>query len=481
MKRPRSPLPLDKLLDKHRDRLPAVLLGRTIRPTVDGRYLHWDTVRRLDPPGDLNREEWWTGIKLSRRALARRIALRDARGRPFHFMLPDPVQEALHRIDSRAGGRIGMPDTVANPQTRNRFIVDSLIQEAVTSSQLEGASTTRAAAVRMLRAGRRPRDRSERMILNNYRAMRAVRDMKDAPLTAQAVLDLHVTLTADTLRDPAAAGRLQRPEDERVEVCDANEQVLHLPPPAEQLPDRLNEMVRFANRDADDGTFIHSVVRAVLLHFRLAFDHPFEDGNGRTARALFYWSMLHHDYRLFEFISISRFLKAAPAQYARAFLHVETDGNDLNLFHRASGGRDRACHRRARPVPGNPVPAGAAHRTHDRALDRLEPAPARAARPRRPAPGRRVHDPVPPDEPQHGVRHRPRRSLPARGTRAPRPAAGRPQDARLPHASRPRGPAQVAGLDCGDRFDSSGSRGPSGPSAFRRSSVIYRFHDLVQD
>lgn len=332
MKRPISPLPLDKLLDKHRDRLPAVLLGRTIRPTVDGRYLHWDTVRRLDPPGDLNREEWWTGIKLSRRALSRRIALRDARGRPFHFMLPDPVQEALHRIDSRAGGRIGMPDAVTNPQTRNRFIVNSLIQEAVTSSQLEGASTTRAAAVRMLRAGRRPRDRSERMILNNYRAMRAVRDMKGAPLTAQAVLDLHVTLTADTLRDPAAAGRLQRPEDERVEVCDANEQVLYLPPPAEQLPDRLNQMVRFANRDADDGAFMHPVVRAVLLHFWLAFDHPFEDGNGRTARALFYWSMLHHGYWLFEFISISRFLKEAPAQYARAFLHVETDGNDLTYF-----------------------------------------------------------------------------------------------------------------------------------------------------
>lgn len=91
-------------------------------------------------------------------------------------------------------------------------------------------------------------------------------------------------------------------------------------------------MVQFANRDADDGAFMHPVVRAVLLHFRLAFDHPFEDGNGRTARALFYWSMLHHDYRLFEFISISRFLKKAPAQYAQAFLHVETDGNDLTYF-----------------------------------------------------------------------------------------------------------------------------------------------------
>ena len=331
MKRPRSQLPLHELIARHSDRLPA-LMRHSFHPTVDGRYLHWDTLRRLDPPGDLSCEEWWTGIKLSRSGLFRQIPLRDARGRPFHFMLPDRVQEALHLIDSRAGGRIGMSDTVANRQTRDRFIVNSLIQEAITSSQLEGASTTRAAAMRMLRAGRRPRDRSERMILNNYRAMRAVRTMKDSPLTEDAVRDLHVTLTEDTLRDPAAAGRLQRPEDERVEVCDAQERVLYHPPPAEQLPGRLNEMVQFANRDADDGAFMHPVVRAIVLHFWLAFDHPFEDGNGRTARALFYWAMLHHDYWLFEFVSISRFLKAAPAQYARALLHTETDENDLTYF-----------------------------------------------------------------------------------------------------------------------------------------------------
>ena len=332
MKRPRSPLALEKLLDKHRDRLPTILTRHAFQPTVDGHYLHWDELRRRDPPGELSSEEWWTGIRLSRSSRSRGIPLADAHGRPFRFTLPDQVQEALHRIDSRAGGRIGMAETVVNRQTRDRFIVNSLIDEAITSSQLEGASTTRAAAARMIRAGRRPRDLSERMILNNYRAMQAVRTMKDSPLTAEAVLALHVTLTADTLRDPAAAGRLQRPEDDRVEVCDAYDQVLYHPPPAEQLPDRLNRMVRFANRDADDSAFIHPVVRAILLHFWLAFDHPFEDGNGRTARALFYWTMLRHDYWLFEFVSISRFLKKAPARYARAFLHTETDGNDLTYF-----------------------------------------------------------------------------------------------------------------------------------------------------
>ena len=332
MKRPAAPAPFRTLLERHSDRLPA-LVAHGVRPTVDGRYLHWDALRRRDPPTGLTRAEWWTGVKLSRVGLSRRLPLRDVRGRPFSFMLPDGVQEALHRIDSRAHGRIGIGDEVVNRETRDRFIIDSLIREAITSSQLEGAATTRAAATRMLRTGRSPRTRGERMILNNYRAMQAVREMKDRPLTAAAVLALHATVTRDTLGAPDAAGRLQLPDDARVKVVDArSEQVLHVPPPAETLPARMDAMVRFAEEGLGDGSFLHPVVRAIVLHFWLAYDHPFEDGNGRTARALFYWSMLRRGYWMVEFMSISRFLKDAPAQYARAFLHTETDGNDLTYF-----------------------------------------------------------------------------------------------------------------------------------------------------
>jgi len=77
---------------------------------------------------------------------------------------------------------------------------------------------------------------------------------------------------------------------------------------------------------------MHPVLRAILLRFWLAYDHPFVHGNGRTARALFYWSMLRQQYWLFEYISISEILLRAPAKYALAFLHTETDRNDLTYF-----------------------------------------------------------------------------------------------------------------------------------------------------
>ena len=77
---------------------------------------------------------------------------------------------------------------------------------------------------------------------------------------------------------------------------------------------------------------MHPAIRAIILHFWLAYDHPFIDGNGRTARALFYWLMLRHGYWLFEFISISEIILKAPVQYGEAFLYTETDQNDLTYF-----------------------------------------------------------------------------------------------------------------------------------------------------
>jgi Fic family protein len=64
----------------------------------------------------------------------------------------------------------------------------------------------------------------------------------------------------------------------------------------------------------------------------IGYEHPFEDGNGRTARALFYWSMLNRGYWMAEFLSVSRILKKAPMKYARSFLYTESDDEDLTYF-----------------------------------------------------------------------------------------------------------------------------------------------------
>jgi Fic family protein len=332
MKPPLTPPTINSLLqDVRRDRLPAILAAGGA-PALDGAYRHWDTLRHLTPPGDLDVREWWLGIKVARNGQLAPLPLTSADGTPYLLSMPDAAWEMVHIIDRRASGEIGTPDVVTTPESRNRYLVSSLIEEAITSSQLEGADTSRAVAKDMLRSGRAPRDRSERMITNNFRAMNAVRGWKHESLTPDRVLELHRIVTDGTLGDPAAAGRLQRPEDDRVVVSDrATGEARFVPPPADQLPRRLLEMCDFANGQPV-GRFLHPVVRSILVHLWLASDHPFEDGNGRTARALFYWSMLKHGYWLTEFLSISRILNRAPAKYARSFLYTETDDFDATYF-----------------------------------------------------------------------------------------------------------------------------------------------------
>jgi Fic family protein len=309
-------------------------IGAPVDPRTRERYLHWDKLRRLDPPDGLNSEQWWLQIKTAREFELREIPLTDSDGNRFRFGLPDSLLRSLHHIDQRCGGEVAMDEVVTSERRAGRrFLVNSLMEEAIRSSQLEGATTSRVVAKELLRSGRKPSDRSERMIVNNYRALRFMREEMNGALSPGSIFELHRIVTEGTLDDPLAAGRLQRPGEPRVAVFDRDDaEPIHVPPPAEQLPERIRLLCEFANENSEDGQFIHPVMRAVLLHFWLAYDHPFADGNGRTARILFFWAMHTRGYWLAEYLPISRLIRRAPAQYARAFMETETDQGDTTYF-----------------------------------------------------------------------------------------------------------------------------------------------------
>ena len=308
------------------------LLGRGIGPEVNGVYDHWDHVRHLSPPAGLDSESWWAGIKLARAGLERPIPLVDKEGEPFTLSLTGNMQRQLHFLDREAAGAIQASGLVDEGTARKRYLMRSLIEEAMTSSQLEGASTTRQIAKEMLSTGRAPRDRSEQMIHNNYAMMQSLRRLQGSPLSIDLILEIHRELMHDAMDDPSQAGRLRTAED-NVVVQDRLDPgiVLHVPPRAAELPQRLQDLCDFANAE-DEGEFLHPIVRAIAIHFQIGYDHPFCDGNGRTARALFYWSMLRSGYWLSEYISISSVLKKAPAPYIRSYLYAESDGTDMTYF-----------------------------------------------------------------------------------------------------------------------------------------------------
>jgi Fic family protein len=330
MKIPVIPKPLADLLSQESENLPEIFAA-SVSPTPTGKYLHWDNLRHRDPPEGLTEEQWWLGVKLARYGAQRELPLQDKHGRVFVFNIPPLITQYLHEIDSRGSGRIAMPAEVSSSETKTRYLVRSLIEEAITSSQLEGASTTRKKAMEMFRSSKQPADRNERMIFNNLKGMEFIQKHQGEPLTSDMVFAIHEEMMRGTV-DDSEPGRLQTEDDERVSVVsNVTHKVVHEPPPADQLEERLEAMCRFANGEGETE-FMHPVIRAILLHLWLAYDHPFSDGNGRTARALFYWSMLNSGYWLFEFISVSSILRKSSGDYARAFLYTETDSNDATYF-----------------------------------------------------------------------------------------------------------------------------------------------------
>lgn len=326
MRIPTTPPALGNLV---RHMQPDVLLEALTAGQRVPDYPSWDKLRRRPVPQGLTSEQWWAGVKLVRNL--KPVPLWDRAGKSFFLGTPTRVNQLLYDVSISTAGRIGTAERVLGDAQRDRYLLSSLREEAISSSLLEGAATTRREAKEMLRTQRPPRTRGERMVANNFAAMQWIREHVRQNITPEAILELHAIVTAGTLDDPEDEGRMQLPGERRVIVGSEDDVVLHDPPPAEGLPERMAALCRFANGETGDG-WLHPLARAILTHFMMGYDHYFVDGNGRTTRALFYWVALREGHWLIEFLSISRLLTKAPTQYARAYLNTEIDDGDLTYF-----------------------------------------------------------------------------------------------------------------------------------------------------
>ena len=294
-------------------------------------YLHWDKLRFKRRPPDVTLEEYWLAVKMNRNSSRKPLPFMpissDHPG--FHFTRPDCLLESLRYIDIKAGGMVTSNSEAIGRHDGQKYLTRSIIEEPFSSSVLEGAATTRPRAKAMIEDGEEPRNRDDQMVLNNYKAMMFIKEHVDEELTPELILECHKIITDNTLDRPEMAGQLR--DNNNIEV--GNEitgEVYHVPPNFKELPKRLELLCNFSNQEGD--IYIHPATKAIIIHFMLAFDHLFIDGNGRTARALFYWFMLKSGYWLVEYISISKIIKEAPIQYGRAFLYTETDENDVTYF-----------------------------------------------------------------------------------------------------------------------------------------------------
>lgn len=295
---------------------------------ANDRYFYWsDLIHRIPANIDAKPEEIWAYIRLSRSANMKKTPIRDKNGRIFTYWTPDCLHRSISEIDKWSGGQI-ITDQPFGLPSKEKYIINSLMDEAIASSQLEGASTEYKIAKEMLRSGRQPKDKNEQMIFNNWNAMQFIRENSKKPFSIDNLFELHSILTLETLKFPSEAGKFRERDDIHVIY---REEIVHIPPKAATLKEREDKLIEFANTD-DEEHWVHPVIKGAMIHFWLAYDHPFTDGNGRTARALMYWYLLSRGYELFQYLSISKHFLRAPGQYVRSYLYAENDENDLTYF-----------------------------------------------------------------------------------------------------------------------------------------------------
>jgi len=293
---------------------------------INDEYEYWDKVKYKNIPESCTSvQELWTRVKASRIT----TTVYTWEKYDVTFGLTNRMQRMCHEFDMNFGGSWGN-SAVLSHENREQYLISSLMEEAIFSSQMEGAATTRKVAKDMLRKKMAPKDKSQQMIANNYQTIRFIVENKEKPLTPELVFHIHRLMTEKTLENPEDAGRLRRNDDVVVEDGITHE-VVHMPPSYEELPTFVEELCHYFN-ETDAKIFVHPIIRGIIIHFMVAYMHPFVDGNGRTARALFYWYMLKQGYWLMEYMSVSRVIASSKKSYEKTYQYVESDGMDVGYF-----------------------------------------------------------------------------------------------------------------------------------------------------
>lgn len=299
-----------------------------IMPVVDkvnADYEYWDKIKYKKLPEGVTPQMLWTNVKASR--LKSMIPVWDKYG--INLCVTSQMQRLCHEFDMKFGSFWEVEGDTQSAE-KKYYLSSSLMEEAIYSSKMEGASTTRIIAKDMLRKKKSPQNKSQQMIVNNYNTIQYIVEHKDEPLTEELLLTIHRLMTEKTLDNPEDAGHFRT--NDNVVVADMVEgDVIYTPPSFLEIPEFVESLCDFFNND-NPRTFIHPIIRGIIVHFMLAFMHPFVDGNGRTARALFYWYMLKEGYKLTEYMSISRVIAKSKLSYEKAFRYVENDGNDMGYF-----------------------------------------------------------------------------------------------------------------------------------------------------
>ncbi|OGX40547.1 MAG: hypothetical protein A3G91_00435 [Omnitrophica WOR_2 bacterium RIFCSPLOWO2_12_FULL_50_9] len=278
-------------------------------------------------PNNFSLEEVWREVRDHRKQRAEYMPFEDQDKHRFWYVLLAQLQKKLHEIDSLGRDSIY---SLVKQEIEMEMIKDSLMEEAVFSSAIEGAFSTVKRLREMVDQKQPPKDINDQMVLNNYRAMQFILQEKHRNLTIGFILELQKIVTQDTLDqdDAAYSGQFR---NDWVYIKDKRDHIIYTPPPADQVLPAMEKMVNWVNQKNEEG-FIHPIIKASFVHLYFVHIHPFFDGNGRTGRALFYFDLIKNEYEFFKYFSISVAVQKAKGKYYQAIRNSEIHEGDFTYF-----------------------------------------------------------------------------------------------------------------------------------------------------
>ena len=293
---------------------------------IESEYLHWDKVKYLGfKKNDTN---LWKEIKLIRKLISKKFVLNTKHPISLEYGVNDFLQQKLHYLDFNFGAGI-QKEQLLSDLDKHQYLSNALMEESIFSSMIEGATTTRVKAKDMLRKGKKPNNKSEQMILNNYKTIQYISENKSEEITIHKLFEIHKLVTENTLEEENCG--VFRNTNEVLVMNQITGEIVHTPPSFKKLEELMQSFCDFFNNNPKEE-FIHPIVKASILHFLIGYIHPFVDGNGRSARALFYWYLLKNGYWLTEYLSISRVILKTKTQYEKAYIYSEIDEMNVSYF-----------------------------------------------------------------------------------------------------------------------------------------------------
>ncbi len=205
--------------------------------------------------------------------------------------------DAVYRSESRA-----VLDVLS---TRSR------VESAIASNEIEGVQAPRARAEAVLSGDSVARDRSEQELVGYNAALDEVYANPHVPVTVPRLLSWHRELFRHA--GPDVAGRLKRHDNIVLDRAGEARRTRFRPVSAADTPFHLEELVhRYSELDPDA---VHPVIAIAAFVLDLLVIHPFEDGNGRTARIATNALLLGRDYDVCRYISIERLVERRRSRY----------------------------------------------------------------------------------------------------------------------------------------------------------------------